>query len=446
MSMIDFEEILKNINASLKSKKLYPVGHPATLTPLKKTFTQLTEVLQDKKSFALAIVNEALVVEDDLIEDSETLYPDLLENMAAMNVDAIVFERGLKEDEITKAVDLLGGEPLQGDSLVKAVEAAGITHITLKSIPVGKRNVLEIYNDAVGAIVDVMDEIRMGKIPKAEPVNSIVDEMTTAVFEDANAIMGLTMIKNYDNYLFNHSVNVSILCLSLAKAMGLSQHEIHCAGVGGLLHDVGKTGVSEDIIRKPGGLSSEEWEKIKEHPTMGSKIVNKMEKMDALIENMVLAHHVKYDCSGYPNVTDKVHPLTQIVTISDAYDALTTLRVYQKPQDPVEAVKLMMTLSGRHFDPATLKTFVDMVGLYPVGTMLRLATGETAIVIKGNPDNAPCPVVKVVHDEDGNTLDDPIEVDLREDPDRNIVATVNPATANIELADFFENEARESDK
>ncbi len=445
MSILDTENILKSINASLKSKKLYPVGHPATIAPLKKTFEQVTETLQNQKSFALAIVNEALVVEDDLIEDSEQLYPDLLEHMAAMNIDAIIFENGLSEKEVNDAIDIIGGEPLQGDKLQQQIDAMAITHILLKTIPVGKRNVLEIYNDAVGAIVEVMDEIRMGNIPRSEPVNSIVDEMTTTVFEDENAIMGLTMIKNYDNYLFNHSVNVSILCLSLAKAMGLTQKEIHCAGVAGLLHDIGKTGVSEDIIRKPGGLSSEEWEKVKQHPTMGSKIINKMEKMDALIENMVLTHHVKYDHSGYPNTENKVHPLTQIVTISDAYDALTTLRVYQKPQDPVEAVKLMMTLSGRHFDPETLKTFVNMVGLYPVGTMLRLATGESAIVIRGNPDNPPCPVVKVIQNEDGNTLDDPIEIDLREDEQRRIVATINPATANVELSRFFENEAKESE-
>ncbi len=441
MNPTESEEILKSINAALKSRKLYPQGHPAISTPAVKAYELLTGTLEAKGAIAIGMVHEALVFEGDPIENSEKLYPDLIEYLTDKNVDALIFEKGFTSEEITSLFDILSGEQIQGENLENAMKEKGVLKISLKSIPVGRKNTLEIYNGAIDVIQDVMSEVRMGKIPRSEPVKNIVAEITDSVLDDPNAMVGLTMIKNYDNYLFNHSVNVSVLSLSLARAMNLKEDELHDVGVAGLLHDVGKTGVSEDIIRKPGGLSSEEWEKMKEHPVMGSNIVKRMDGIKEHISTMVLEHHVKQDHSGYPKTEAQLHPYSQILTICDAYDALTTLRVYQAPSNPVEAVKIMMNLSGSHFDPYTLKTFLNMVGLYPVGTMVRLSTNEIAIVTKVFPEKPVSPVVKIIYDKDGNTLDDQIDLDLHEATDVQIRATVNPATANVELANFFKKEA-----
>jgi putative nucleotidyltransferase with HDIG domain len=441
MNPTESEEILKTINAALKSRKLYPPGHPAINTPAVKTHELLGGALQTKGTIAIGMVHEALVFEGDPIENSEKLYPDLIEYMTDKNVDAIIFEKGFAIEEITGLFDILSGEQVQGEGLEKALKEKGVTRITLKSIPVGHRNVLEIYNGAIDAVKNVMSEVRMGKIPRSEPVKNIVAEIADSVLDDPNAMLGLTMIKNYDDYLFNHSVNVSVLALSLARTMNLAPNDLHDVGVAALLHDVGKTGVSEDIIRKPGGLSSEEWEKVKEHPVMGANIVKRMDGIEEHISTMVLEHHVKQDHSGYPKTEAQLHPYSQILTICDAYDALTTLRVYQTPNNPVEAVKIMMNLSGRHFDPDTLKSFLDMVGLYPVGTMVRLSSNEISIVTKVFPDKPISPTVKIIYDKDGNTLDDQIDLDLSTVEDVHIIATVNPATANVELANFFKKEA-----
>jgi putative nucleotidyltransferase with HDIG domain len=441
MSTIAPEEILKSINASLKSRKLYPAGHPAISTPVKKAYELLSVALQQKRSIAVGLVHEAIVFENDPIENSEKLYPDLVEYMTDKNADAILFEKGFLEKELSNLFDILSGPQLQGAGLQKELHAKGVTHITLKSIPTGKGNFLKIYNGAVAVVKDVMGEIRMGKIPRSEPVNNIVDEMVESVLDDPSAMIGLTMIKNYDDYLFNHSVNVSVLALSLARALNLGHDEIHDVGVAALLHDVGKTGVSEDIIRKPGGLSSDEWEKVKEHPVMGSNIVKRMDGLKEHIGQMVLEHHIKHDHSGYPKTKDSLHPYSQILTVCDAYDALTTLRVYQTPNNPVEAIKIMMNLSGRHFDPETLKAFLGMIGLYPIGTMVRLSTNEIGIVTKIIPEEPARPVIRVIYDKDENTLDDPFDLDLGKNNDVSILATVNPATANVELSNFFEREA-----
>lgn len=437
------DNILKNINAALKSKKLYPPGHPSIAAPVNKTHMLLLDEFKMKNNLAVALVNEALVFEEDLVPDAEKLYIDIFQQMADKNVDAIIFEKGVSQKELSSVFDILSGPTLQGAELQKELHAQGVLHVTLKSVPIGKKNILEIYNGAVDVVKDVMAEIRMGKIPRAEPVHNIVNEMTESVFSDPNAMIGLTMIKNYDNYLFNHSVNVSIMSLALARFMGLSAEDVHDVGVGGLLHDVGKTGVSEQIIRKPGGLSSEEWEKIKEHPQLGSNIIKRMEGVNEAVGRVIFEHHIKYDHSGYPQTTSSLHPLSQIVTVCDAYDALTTLRVYQKPHDPLEAIKILDSFSGRHFNPDVMKAFVNMMGIYPVGTMVRLSTNEIGVVKKINREAPERPLVKILYGADGHELDMPVEVDLLNDSGRDIITNVNPATTAIDLAAFFEHEAGE---
>lgn len=436
------DAILKNINGALKSKKLYPAGHPAVTAPINKLSGFIEDALKTRNNIAVGMVNEALVYEDDLIVDGEKLYPDVIRYMKEKNVNAVIFERGFSLKELAGLIDILSApEVITGSALQKELSAQGVTHITLKSVPEGRKNILEIYNGAVEIVKNVMSEVRMGKIPRTEPVEEIIGELTESVFSDQNAIIGLTMIKNYDNYLYNHSVNVSIISLSLGRAMKLSEEELHAVGVAALLHDVGKTGVAENIIRKPGGLSSEEWEKIKEHPLLGSNIIKRMEGMDETIGRLIYEHHIKYDHSGYPQTTSSLHPLSQIITISDAYDALTTLRVYQQPHNPVEAVKVMSNFSGRHFNPDILKAFINMIGLYPVGTMVRLSTNEIGLVLKIDAEAGDCPVIKVIYGKDGNEIDSPYELDLMADKEVSIVSTVNPATTNTDVSAFFEKEA-----
>ena len=436
------EAILKNINAALKSRKLYPPGHPAIAAPANKACALLTDELKGINNLAIGLVNETLVFEDDMVEGGEKLYSELIQYMTEKNVEAMIFEKGFSIKELTNIFEILSdSQVLKGPELQQELHMRGVLHITLKSAPAGKRNILEIYNGAVDVVKNVMGEVRMGKIPRTGPVNDIVNEMTESVFSDPHAILGLTMIKNYDNYLYNHSVNVSIMSLSLGKFMGLSDIDVHALGVASLLHDIGKTGVSEQIIRKPGGLSSEEWEKVKQHPQLGSNIIKRMEGIDETIGRLIYEHHIKFDHSGYPETVESLHPLSQVITVCDAYDALTTLRVYQKPHDPVEAIKIMSNFSGRHFNPDILKSFMDMMGLYPLGTMVRLTTGELGVVTKLNEGAPEKPIVKILYGEDGAEVETPFEADLSTDSRREIVTNVNPATTAVDLGAFVEKEA-----
>lgn len=442
MSIIDRDALLKNINGALKSKRLYPPGHPAIAAPVNKTHQMLLDSFKEKANLVIGVVNEALVFEEDLVPEAERLYPDILRYMKDKNVDAMIFEKGVTQKELSSIFEILSGaNHLQGNELQKEIHHQGITHVTLKSVPTGKKSILEIYNGAVEIVKNVMGEVRMGKIPRSEPVNEIISEITETVFSDQNAILGLTMIKNYDNYLYNHSVNVSIMSLALGRKMNLEKEVLHAIGVASLLHDIGKTGVAEDIIRKSGGLSSEEWEKVKQHPLLGSNITKRMDGMDELVSRLIYEHHVRFDHSGYPQTAENLHPLSQVITICDAYDALTTLRVYQQPHNPVEAIKVMSNFSGRHFNPDTLKVFVNMIGVYPVGTMVRLSTNEIGVVTKINSSLPESPVVKIIYDRHGAQMEQVCEEDLSSATDNTIISTVNPSTTATDLGSFFEKEA-----
>jgi HD-GYP domain-containing protein (c-di-GMP phosphodiesterase class II) len=246
---MDTKMILKSLNANLQTNKLYPPGHPSIAVSANNTFKHLDEYFKENDKLVVGIVGEALVFADLPVEDAES-YTDLTEHMNSKLIEAIIFESGLVEKEFLTFLDILcQEEPIQGEDLAEEVRSRGITHITIKSIPKGKRNVLEVYKDAVDVVKNVMGDIRMGKLPRAEEADNIVKEMTDLVFSDTNAMVGLTMIKDYDNYLYNHSVNTTILAIALGRFLKLDKKDIHALGVGSLLHDVGKTGVAEDIIR-----------------------------------------------------------------------------------------------------------------------------------------------------------------------------------------------------
>lgn len=441
------EQILTSLNAALNSIGLYPKGHPSTAAPARKTYTLLKDFFKTENKFSIALIDEALVFDEVPVVDAEEQFGDIINAMRENEVEAIIFEKGLIDGEIISLIDILTlEEKPKGEALQKQSSKLGIRHITLKTIE-NIRPTIEVYNDAIDIVKDLMGEVRMGKIPDSAPVISIVEEISDQVLADHDAMVGLSMIKNYDDYLYNHSVNVGIISLSIAKQMGLSQDDVKLVGIGGILHDIGKTGVAEEIIKKPGGLSNDEWEKIKEHPTIGGNIMKHMKGVGEEAMRMAMEHHVRYDHSGYPDIQD-IHPYSFIVSIADAYDALTTLRVYQKPYPPVDAVKILKELSGKHFPPEVVDAFMEMVGMYPIGTLVRLNTNEAAVVTHNHDDNQTKPIVKIAFDIDGNRLSDSIELDLADaesnSDNKSIIAPIDPISRDIVVSEFLEQEAQKA--
>jgi putative nucleotidyltransferase with HDIG domain len=259
--------------------------------------------------------------------------------------------------------------------------------------------------------------------------------------QDPSALLGLTMIKDYDNYTFNHCVNVGVLSMALGAARGLDVMSVKSLGIAGQLHDIGKTMIPKLILNKPGKLSNTEFDEIKRHPELGAKIIREMEGLDPHIAQIVLGHHLHFNRSGYPEWAQKLpfSEMIDIVAIADTYDAITTLRVYQHPVNPRAALNEMQTIAGTYLDSSLVATFVEMMGKYPVGTLVRLDNNEVAVVYRPNPLDDEAPMVRVLIKRDGTRLSVPREQSLVEQNGTRyatVVAIVDPLLKNIDVGKF----------
>lgn len=439
------EDTLRNINSTIKGRKLYPHGHPAITQSIEKGCACLKELLKEKDPLILGIVEDVIVFGDHSFIDST--YEGVMEQLESKGVESLVFRNGLTIEEFSSFADLAFSQNSLGiEALKNELGKRSVIHITLKALPKSER-FLEVYFSAVETVKETMNEIRLGQIPKTGLVVEVVHDMTGLILEDKNAMLGLTMIKDYDNYLFTHSVNVSILAVSLGEKMGYGEFHLHQIGLAALLHDVGKIGVAENIIKKPGKLNEKEFSQVREHPSLGYEIVVKMQDIGDLTPRLVLEHHIGYNRKGYPKKTswEDIHPFSMMITIADTYDAMTTLRVYQKPGEPVTAIAKMQALAGKLIDPKYLDEFTKMLGTYPVGTLVRLNNNELGLVVKSNPEDNLLPTVKVIFNSEGKELDNHYEIDLSESQPEGknrlrIVSSVDPLSKNLDITDYFKGE------
>jgi len=431
--------IIRSLGASLKNRKLYPPSHPLVRTPVEKCFSEIIQFFTKQPELALAISDDTLVFEGVPLFNLTSSLDFFMERLAVIGIPAIVFERGLSPDDIDRFIRFLHEtkeERLPVSDIQKRIEALGVGHIRVKPPEAEDDHTLarEIYNNAVNAVVTVLQDIRMGKIPSGAESDRVVKDISGMLQRNRDAIMALTLIKNFDEYTYNHSVNVAVLALSMADALSLSLQEKTEVGVAGLLHDVGKTQLALDLIRKPGGLTTAEFEEIKKHPEEGFLYLGKMSHIRPTSAVMVREHHVRYDRNGYPSLGPDyvLHPNSQIISVADCYDALTTMRAYQMAKQPVEALDIMQKLAGKSLDPNILAVLKSVMGSFPIGTMVRLDSMEVGIVTGVGPVGEEQIRITILIDRQGNRLPRPEEVDLGEiDPKTSrprwsILGTVNP--------------------
>jgi len=431
--------IIRSLGASLKNRKLYPPSHPLVRTPVEKCFSEILQFFTKQPELALAISDDTLVFEGVPLFNLTSSLDFFIERLAVIGIPAIVFERGLSPDDIDRFIRFLHEtkeERLPVSDIQKRIEALGVGHIRVKPPEEEDDHTLarEIYDNAVNAVVTVLQDIRLGKIPSGAESDRVVKDISGMLQRNRDAIMALPLIKNFDEYTYNHSVNVAVLALSMADALSLSLQEKTEVGVAGLLHDVGKTQLALDLIRKPGGLTTAEFEEIKKHPEEGFLYLGKMSHIRPTSAVMVREHHVRYDRNGYPSLGPDyvLHPNSQIISVADCYDALTTMRAYQMAKQPVEALDIMQKLAGKSLDPNILAVLKSVMGSFPIGTMVRLDSMEVGIVTGVGPVGEEQIRITILIDRQGNRLPRPEEVDLGEiDPKTSrprwsILGTVNP--------------------
>lgn len=271
-----------------------------------------------------------------------------------------------------------------------------------------------VRNQAHQAVSQVMQDARLGRAVNIERIEPVVESITASILRNNGALLGLMHIKSKDDYTFLHSVAVCALMVAFSRHLGMDAELTRQAGIGGLLHDVGKMGVPDGILNKPGRLTEAEFDIMKRHPEKGFAILQATPDIGELPLAITLQHHERYDGSGYPYKLsgDQIHRLAQMAAIVDVYDAITSRRCYHQAIQPTDALSKMLQWSKHHFNPELMQMFVRCIGIYPVGTLVRLESERLAIVTDQNPDDLLRPSVKVIYDAAKRAYLAPETVDL----------------------------------
>ncbi len=271
-----------------------------------------------------------------------------------------------------------------------------------------------LINEAKKTTRRLLDEVKIGKQIDVPQVENVVERLTESVLNNKDALISLVRIKQKDEYTYMHSLAVSVLCISFARHLGLDAAKTKQIGVGGLLHDFGKVKIPQEILTKPGPLTEQEFEIIKTHVEHGESILKQTTRVDERSIRVTAHHHERLDGSGYPQglKKDQISLFGQMAAVVDIYDALTAERCYKDSMPPTEALKKIFEWSEGYLNRQLVEQFIAHVGIYPVGSLVRLRSGNVAVVVEHGEKGLLYPVVRVIYDAHRGSFVTPFDVDL----------------------------------
>jgi len=264
------------------------------------------------------------------------------------------------------------------------------------------------------AVISMFQEARMGKAVDTGGARQLVEEISDSVARNPGALISLARLKTVDDYTYMHSVAVCAMMVGLAKQLGLEEHQIRLAGMAGLMHDLGKALMPMEVLNKPGKLTDAEFSIIKTHPVEGHRMLLTGRDVDPMVLDVCLHHHEKTDGSGYPKglKSDEISLFAKMGAVCDVYDAITSNRPYKSGWDPAESLRKMAEWANGHFDPKVFQAFVKSLGIYPIGSLVKLTSGRLGVVVEQTGKSLTTPSVKVFFSTKSNLRIVPEVIDL----------------------------------
>lgn len=420
------KSFINQLYVTIKTAQIYEQNNYAYQKQSQNLHRVTQKLLQEKSEFLLRLregyifLNEVRLKFDFVGYIGNTF---IMEELERTKIGGITILPEVDQRELDKFVYLLNhfdsDLPNIFELISNRLSEVGIVHIGLEKFEEQNLNLTEMaaldnrkiakktFFKAISLTQEIMTNVRSSKAINIAKAKRVVQTMVDQIIKDEALFLELSTIKNFDEYTFVHSANVSVLSIILGMRLGVDRKKLSELGFAALFHDIGKVKLPIDLINKPAQYDDLDWAMVQRHPIMGVKTLVFTRDIDEYTSRAVLVvfeHHMHLDLSGYPKVRDRrsINLFTRIVNIADAYNAMTSGRVYIKdPIPPHEALRKMVKSSGVNFDPVLLKLFVNIMGIYPVGSLVLLDTKELGIVFKPNIDNPYRPKVKIIGDGKG---------------------------------------------
>lgn len=459
--------VLTALYAAMRSLKLYPVENEAVQQGLRELHGLITNLLADEGALEIRVVGDFFFLNETRLRLDLSNYSTFGAFSRGLNehgLGAVEIGKGVTLGEWAPFLSLLLRPPVAEDpyeGFLERMEGTPIQHIHVlpeteiqepemeveEALTAAKRT----YAQSVRVAKEALGDTRMGRAVNVRKVKRAVQGIVDQVLANEPSILTMTTLRDYDEYTFTHCVNVCIFSVIIGQRLGLTKLQLYDLGLGALFHDLGKQRIDYDIINKATGLTDEEWNALREHPTEGLLLLFQMHGFaDVPYRQMLMAyeHHMKTDVTGYPVNKRSRNPtlFSRIVAVADGFDAGTSVRSYQyEPWPPDAVLKEMRDNPKRGFDPRLVKALINATGVYPVGTLVILDSMEMAVVARANPnpDLANKPTVKVISDAMGVPMPEPLTLDLTEvnpatgNPMRTIVKTSDPQKYGIKVSDYL---------
>jgi putative nucleotidyltransferase with HDIG domain len=300
------------------------------------------------------------------------------------------------------------------EQITSVVESHTRKPLNLISLKEEIVNAKALRDESHHIVHNFMSDARLGKQIRVEETTPVVEHIFDSIIRNQDAFIALSRIKHKDEYTYQHSLSVCALLASFSRTMGYEKDAIIEAGLGGLLHDVGKMKVPDQILNKPGPLDESEYVLMKSHATIGRELLKQTPGIPDAAVVITGQHHERYDGTGYPDKIkgDEISQFGQMASIVDVYDALTSNRIYHKGMEPTATLKKLFEWSKFHFNAHLVERFICMIGIYPVGSLVRLESGLLGIVVNPGQEDLLHPTVRVVFDTKRDFAVAPHDIDL----------------------------------
>ena len=458
--------LLLALYTALRSLKLYPIENATVQKSLSDLDTTTRALLQTEIELEIRIAGDFIFVNSTRLRlelDNYASFSHILAIFRGYEIGALRVRSGTDRRDWQILLSLLlslagrGTPEERQKELQGRLDAAKVMNLEMEralseggSSAEARQASKQVYSQGVAVTKDVISSVRLGRATGLKRVKRAVQMVVDQVLNNEISMVGLTTIRDYDEYTFTHSVNVCIFSVALGKKLGLSKPQLCDLGMAALLHDVGKARVPSEVLNKAGKLDEQEWKLIQAHPWYGALTLFSMRGYEEIPYRSILVayeHHLKSDMTGYPKV---VRPRTlgifsRIVSVADGFDAATTRRVYQTPIEPDQVLREMWENPNRGYDRVLVKALINLIGVYPVGTCVILDTFEVGVVAAPNPDGEQLkrPLVRIAVDADGGPVAPPgTQIDLSEKDEsgayrRSIVKVTNAARYGITVGDYF---------